>query len=155
MHRQDIVFVLCGEGVGRYALAQLSKDLPNLRISGLRPAAELNVLLNAADIHLLPQRAEYADLVMPSKLMGMLASGRPVVASAGAGTQLECVVKSCGIAVEPERPEEIARAVEHLADDAALRRRLGLSARAYAEQHLDREVVLSEFERALLTLCRR
>ena len=54
-----------------------------------------------ADIHLLPQKAEAADLVMPSKLGGMLASGRPVVASAAAGTQIALMVASCGTVVAP------------------------------------------------------
>ena len=43
-------------------------------------------LLGMADIHLLPQRADAADLVMPSKLIGMFASGRPVLATAHLGT---------------------------------------------------------------------
>ena len=42
-------------------------------------------LLATADIHLLPQRADAADLVMPSKLTGMLASARAVVATAHVG----------------------------------------------------------------------
>jgi len=56
------------------------------------PAERLGELLTCADIHLLPQRADAADLVMPSKLTGMLASGRPVVATAHAGVldRLRC-----------------------------------------------------------------
>jgi len=46
----------------------------------LQPLERLNDLLNMADIHLLPQRSGAADLLMPSKLTGMLSSGRPVVA---------------------------------------------------------------------------
>ena len=152
-HRQDIMFLLCGDGGGRSALVTQAMGLQNVRIMGLRPPDELNALLNAADIHLLPQRAEYADLVMPSKLLGILASGRPVVACARSGTQLATVAESCGIAVEPERPDEIARAVVRLVDDSALRGHLGAAARSYAEQNLDRDVILSEFERALFAVC--
>ncbi len=147
--RQDIAFVLCGDGVGRDALLAHAKGLPNLRVRELLPLDQLNSLLNAADIHLLPQRAQYADLVMPSKLLGILASGRPVVASARPGTQLAKVAETCGLAIEPERPVEIAKAVVRLADDPDLRRRLGAAAREYAERNLDRDGILSEFETAL------
>ena len=58
----------------------------------LQPADRLNELLNLADIHLLPQRADAADLVMPSKLTGMMASGRAVLATASPGTQLATVI---------------------------------------------------------------
>lgn len=153
-HRRDILFVLCGDGAGRGELVAQAIGLENVRILGLRPPEELNALLNAADLHLLPQRAEYADLVMPSKLLGILASGRPVIACAHRGTQLSVVSDSCGISVEPERPEEIARAVVRLVDDPAMRASLGAAARSYAERNLDREVILSEFERALFEVCR-
>jgi len=62
----------------------------NLRFLGLQPAQRLPDLLATADIHLLPQKAEAADLVMPRKLTGMLASARAVVATAKPGTELVC-----------------------------------------------------------------
>ena len=67
----------------------------------LQPVAKLNDLLNAADIHLLPQRADAADLVMPSKLAFMLASGRPVVAGAAPGTALARAIEG---AASPSPP---------------------------------------------------
>lgn len=106
----------------------------------------LGELLAMADIHLLPQGADAADLVMPSKLTGMLASGRPVVATANAGTELASVVADCGLVVSPEKPKVFADAIRLLANDAALRARLGASGRAYAEAHLDRDAVLGKFE---------
>jgi colanic acid biosynthesis glycosyl transferase WcaI len=75
-----IVFVLCGNGMGRAALVQSCANLPNVFFLDLQPANRLSDLLAMADIHLLPQRADAADLVMPSKLIGMLVSGRPVLA---------------------------------------------------------------------------
>ena len=76
-----LLFVICGEGVARERLKQMGGDLRNVRWLPLQPMEKLNELLNLADVHLLPQRADVADLVMPSKLLGMLASGRPVLDS--------------------------------------------------------------------------
>ena len=81
----NIQFVFCGEGPFRETLAGLSAQLPNVLWLPLQPIDRLNDLMNLADMHLLPQCAEIADLVMPSKLTGILASGRPVVITASSG----------------------------------------------------------------------
>jgi colanic acid biosynthesis glycosyl transferase WcaI len=94
-------FVFCGNGAGKAELVRLTQGLPNVRFLDLQPMARLNDLVGLADIHLLPQRADAADLVMSSKLTGMLASGRPVVASAHADTELGRVLSSCGVLVTP------------------------------------------------------
>ena len=73
------------------------------------------------DIHLLPQRADAADLVMPSKLTGMLASSRPVVATAQAGTEVASVVSGCGVVLDRDDPSAFTNAVLALADDAPRR----------------------------------
>jgi colanic acid biosynthesis glycosyl transferase WcaI len=150
--RVDLVWVFCGEGVGRGDFERACVGLPNVRLLPLQPVGRLSELLNLADIHLLPQRADVEDLVMPSKLSGMLASGRPVVATARAGTELEKVVAGCGVVVDAENPEAFGRAVIALADDAERRTVLGLAARAYAEAYMGRDAVLGAFETALLHL---
>jgi colanic acid biosynthesis glycosyl transferase WcaI len=116
----------------------------------IQPVARLNDLLNAADIHLLPQRADAADLVMPSKLAFMLASGRPVVAGAGVGTAIATAIEGCGMVVPPGDGLAMAAAVAALAGDEQARRRLGDSARARALADWDREAILTAYERALM-----
>ncbi|GAB4057309.1 hypothetical protein GCM10028811_03510 [Uliginosibacterium sediminicola] len=145
----DVIFVFCGQGAGKAALDIQCKGLSNVRLLPLQPLARLGELLSMADIHLLPQRADAADLVMPSKLTGMLASGRPVIATAAAGTELADVVASCGLIVPPENPKALADAVVRLSSDGALRQQLGRSGRRYAEQNLDVQVVLRRFEQTL------
>jgi colanic acid biosynthesis glycosyl transferase WcaI len=124
----------------------------------LQPYLRLNELLNAADIHLLPQRAGAADLVMPSKLTGMLSSGRPVLATAEPDTQVGHVVggymqdDACGVIVPTEDPTALHAAVKQLVNDPELRQRLGTNARRYAVEHLGREQVLERFQRDLSEL---
>jgi colanic acid biosynthesis glycosyl transferase WcaI len=147
-----IVFVFCGDGAGRANLVDLCAGLPNVRFIGLQSVERLPDLLATAQIHLLPQRADAADLVMPSKLTGMLASALPVVVSAQPGTELANVAQHCGLVVPPEDPVAFAKAVQALAADPALRERLGVAGFAYAKANLDREVVLGRFEAELLGL---
>jgi colanic acid biosynthesis glycosyl transferase WcaI len=142
----EVVFVFCGNGAGRADLVALCAGLTNVRFMDLQPMERLGELLEFADIHLLPQRADAADLVMPSKLTGMLASGRPVVATAHINTELASVVAGCGVVVPPEEPELFFNAIIKLANDFPLRVTLGAAGRAYAEEHMDRDAVLTAFE---------
>jgi colanic acid biosynthesis glycosyl transferase WcaI len=146
------VWVFCGDGVGRGDLERACVGLPNVRFLELQPVERLGELLGMADIHLLPQRADAADLVMPSKLTGMLASGRPVIATALPGTQVAEVVEQCGLVVPPGDAEALVDAVLSLADDAPGRATLGARARAYAEANLERDAILSRFESELRSL---
>lgn len=150
--RSDLHFIFCGDGAYRAQLERAVEGAGNVSFLPLQPLDRLNVLLNAADIHLLPQRAGAADLVMPSKLTGMLASGRPVIATAAAGTQVAHAVEGCGRVVAPGDVADFVRAVEELAGDGARRRAMGQAARSYAERELARDAVLGRFERALENL---
>lgn len=145
-------FVFCGDGAGRDMLVSACRGLPQVRFMELQPEGQLPALLAMADVHLLPQRADAADLVMPSKLTGMLASGRPVVATANPGTELAEVVQCCGVATPPADAPAFAQAVLALAADSGLRSRLGAAGRAHALAHMDRSSVLVQFERELHTL---
>lgn len=155
---QQLVFLFCGNGAGRDTMAQACQGLSQVRFLDLQPLEVLPSLLALADIHLLPQRADAADLVMPSKLTGMLASGRPVVATAHAGTELAAVVSGelsaisadapaapLGCVVPPEDAAAMAQALLQLAADPAGRKAMGTAARHFAETHLDQAAVLARF----------
>jgi len=142
----NIQFVMCGSGAAYKRLRKLAINLDNILWLPLQPLEKLNDLLNFADIHLLPQSKNIADLVMPSKLTGILASGKPVVATAMQGTQLAEVVEGKGLVVPPDSLKEFSDAINELANMPDKRVKLGLSAREYAVKYLDREVVMSKFE---------
>jgi len=137
-----VVFVVCGDGVMKPELEAAAKELPNLKLLPLQPFARLSELLGLADIHLLTQSADAEDLVLPSKLTGMLASGRPVIATCRAGTEIAVVVQHCGLVAAPGDGAALALAILQLINDVASRLRLGTQARAYAEANLSRDSVL-------------
>jgi colanic acid biosynthesis glycosyl transferase WcaI len=140
--RKDIVFVVSGDGVMKPVLQRAAAELPNVRFLPLQPIERLGELLCLGDIHLLPQNAEATDLVLPSKLSGMLASGRPIITLSESGTELHSVVSQCGLVVPPGNHEALAAAVVRLADDVAARREFGRRARVYAESHFEIDAVL-------------
>jgi colanic acid biosynthesis glycosyl transferase WcaI len=132
---------------------KLSRDLPNVRFLDLQPSKRLNALLNLANTHLLPQLSGAADLVMPSKLKGMCASGRPAIATAEHGTQIAHVVQKCGIVVQPGDVTALASAIVYLATNPEKCTQLGKAARRYAVNHWNQEKVLGQVEQKLVELC--
>ena len=151
-HRDDLVFVICGEGPELARLKAQADGLANVHFHPLQSAARLRELLELATIHLLTQVDAAADLVLPSKLTNMLLSGRPVIATTLPGTGLYDEVEGCGLAIPPGDADALAAAIIRLADDPALAATLGAAARTRAAQRWSREAILGSFERHLSAL---
>lgn len=147
-----IRFVLCGDGGSRTDLMERYRHLENVTWLPQQPLQHLNELLNAADIHVLPQRADAADLVMPSKLTGMMASGRPTVASSPPHGELAAALTGAGIVVQPGNAEAFAEAIRKLTSDPALRRQMGTLAREHAVARMGKRSILSDLEAQLQEL---
>ena len=147
-----IQFIVCGEGPQKSKLQEMAIGLRNVHFIGLQPDDRFKELLSTADFHLLPQRAKAADLVLPSKLGGIFASGRPVIATAEPGTGLANEVGDAGLVVCPEDAQAFAEAVITMAENEALRTTLGKNARQRALQRWSKLNILHSLERELLTL---
>jgi colanic acid biosynthesis glycosyl transferase WcaI len=154
--RGEIKFALVGTGTARDRIERAAKQrgLHNVRFFRVQPLERLPFMLAAGDIHLVVERREAADLVMPSKLTNILAAGRPSIATANPGTALYQVLNSygCGITTIPGSVAELVAGIVELAGDARMRERLGRNARRYAESHLGRDKILTEFESKLQEL---
>lgn len=136
------LFVMCGDGVARAAIEKQARGMPNIKFIPLQPIERLNELMNIADIHLLPQRINAEDLVMPSKLITILSSGKPVIVTARVGTELESYVSGCGIVTEPGDTDAIKEAILDIAFDSAKSEALGKKGRACAIENWSKENVL-------------
>jgi colanic acid biosynthesis glycosyl transferase WcaI len=146
--RQGLRFVIAGEGPERHALEELARGCgldARIRFVSLAPPERLAELLSAADIHCIPQRRAAADLVLPSKLLNIMAVARPVVATADPDTDLARTIDeaACGLVVEPEDAALLAGAIARLAASAELRQRCGEAARRHVVEHLGIDRILS------------
>lgn len=150
--RPDFVMMIGGDGVGRARLTSLAAGLSNVHFVPIQPLDRFNAFLAIADVHLMPQKPSVADLVMPSKLPAMLASGRPVVAGAMTGTQLANEVEGAGIVVPPGDPQRMAQAIIALMSDPEQHRILGQEAARRARAHWAKEAILARFESVLKSL---
>lgn len=145
----DLLFVMAGQGAVRSALEKMAEGLPNLRFLPLQPSERMSEFLALGDIHLVPQKAGVGDLVMPSKMTGILSAGKPVVATCEPGDELGKVVEHCGIATPPGDAPSFARAIMDLMDNPQRRLEWGRSGRFYAEKNLSECAILPKMERHL------
>mgnify|MGYP003342875253 FL=1 len=110
-----IHFVFVGRGSLEQALRRQVQQLglTNVTITGYQPLSGLNVSLNAADLHLVPLTAQLTRCLMPSKLYGILAAGRPLLTNAPAESELHrlTVQHKVGLVVQPQRIDQIVQQI--------------------------------------------
>ena len=153
----DALYVIVGEGANIRPLVERAgnKRLANVRFLPRQPRASLGLLLASADAHLVSLMPGLAGLMEPSKLFGVLAAARPVLAAMEPGSQAAEVVElsGCGLLSEPGDPSSLAAAVRRLAAlPEAEREEMGRRGRAYCEQHFTRACAAGAYRDLLLSL---
>ncbi len=150
--RDDIAFVICGEGPNRAELERQAAGLTNVQLHDLQPIVRMGAMLTMATLHLLPQIAGAADLVLPSKLTNMLASGRPVIATTEPGTGLYAEVDGCGAITPPGDAAALAQAISALVDHPEDCATMGESARHRAAERWAKDSIIARFDATLRTI---
>lgn len=110
-NQQKIKFVIAGEGPAKRGLVEKYGKLANVSFLPFQPYEKFNEFMNLANLHALPQDRGAADLVLPSKLGGMLASGAPVVVTADEGTELANFLGDSAIITPPGDADALSRAI--------------------------------------------
>jgi len=151
--QHDIRFVIIGNGVMKQQLVSKAQSLrlDNVSFLGFQPENELPWMRASMDVHLalyIPSAARYS---MPSKVYEIMASGRPVLASADPGSDVRQLVEGtgAGICVNPLQPEALAEAIVRLRDRPADRQDMGLLGRRYVEGNHTVAHIASEYEHLL------
>ncbi len=113
---KDIVFVIAGQGPMRPDIEAAAKTQNNIRLKDFQPEARMRDFLGVADVHVLPQERGAADLLLPSKLGGMLASGRRIIATADPETELARFLGTSCVLTSPGDVSALAAAIIALKD---------------------------------------
>lgn len=129
----DIVVLLVGDGAVRDALETQARArrLQNVRFLPYQPKEALGDSFATADVFVVSLKRDLTGYIVPSKLYGILAAGRPYVAAVDESSEVAEITTSfgCGLLAEPGDPEDLARKILVLYHDRALARRLGGRAR--------------------------
>ncbi|WP_162052649.1 WcaI family glycosyltransferase [Pontibacter pamirensis] len=148
----EIKFIICGSGPYKEKLLLLAAkmELKNVIFFPLQPSESFNLFLNLADVHLIIQKSNAGDLVMPSKLTSVLGVGGLALITAHKGTGLYSSVSlhNIGLLIEPEDQQAlntgIWKAISENHDS------IRANARTYAEEHLSIDKIMGDYEKQVL-----
>ena len=147
----DVVFLVVGEGASRADLQREAarRGLHNVLFMSHQPKALLSQSLGAADVHLVSLRRGLAGYIVPSKVYGILAAGKPFIAAVEDGSEPALLIEewACGLRVEPGDPRALADAVLQMRQ--APLEEMGMRARSAAEERYNRHRATSAYLRVL------
>lgn len=147
---QDILFILVGDGVKKEALENMSKDkrLTNIRFIPTQPVSVYPQVLNASDIGLAVLDKMLVTPVIPGKILSIMASGIPVIASLPLMGDAPKLINAhkCGLVVAPGDSQSLAKAVLKLYNNGKLRKEMGENGRNAAVQCFSRPACVNKFE---------
>jgi len=149
-HEPKIRFVIVGDGSARDVLRHSAERacLENVVFLPFQPREILPRVLATADVSVLSLKKGFATDSVPSKLLNILASGRPVMAVVDPGSDISKIVREahCGATVEPENPTALAATLLQLSRNEPLRKLWGENARAYVLKYGSKSVAAEKFQ---------
>jgi colanic acid biosynthesis glycosyl transferase WcaI len=130
-----VVFV--GDGAQRGAVSMAAANAPNVRFLPFFPAADIASVLAAADLHIVTIKRGLEGVVVPSKMYGILASGRPMLAVAPAETDAAwiCRERGAGLRAEPDKPAELIAVLREVLEQPERLVAMGRAARTVAADY--------------------
>jgi len=134
----EIVIVLVGEGVKKAALEEQTRalGLQNVRFLPYAPKERLTESFASADVFIVSLKKGLSGIIVPSKLYGILAAGRPYVAAVEEDCEVTAITRQydCGLLATLGDPADLAEKILTLYNDRAMAERLGRNARQAALQ---------------------
>lgn len=150
-----ILFAFVGQGARRAEAVALAQGLDNVSFLPYQPADRLAESLSAADVHLSSLRSGLEGLLVPSKLYGVLAAGRPLFHVGPPGCELSRVIREhdIGWTGEPGSDAALAAAIAAAAADPGWVAERGTRARALLESRWDRPLAVERWRALLAEAC--
>jgi len=148
--KERLVIAVVGDGARRERLEReaIARGLTNLRFFPYQPKSLLHESFAAADAFLISLKPGLEGYIVPSKLYGVLAAGRPYVAAVDPTCEAAVLAREhhCGVWAAPGDPEALAGAVAALYDDGPGARAMGENARQLARRFDRRAAVQAYYE---------
>lgn len=149
-----VVFAIVGEGASKAALQAeaAQRRLPNVEFLPYQPKEDLADSLGAADLHVVGLRRGLAGFIVPSKVYGILAAGKPYVAAVEPATEPALIAEEhgCGVRVAPGDPSALVAAIRGLREGPL--EEMGANARRCLEERFDRPRATEAYRRLLESL---
>jgi colanic acid biosynthesis glycosyl transferase WcaI len=151
-----LAVVVIGTGVRHADLRELADRLEAdaVRFLDYQPRELLPLSLAAADLHVVGLARGLSGFIVPSRLYGVLAAGRPVIAAAEEDAETALTVREarCGVVVPPGRPELLAAAIRDAYEGRLDLEGMGRRAREWVVAEADRRVAVARYRELLAEL---
>jgi colanic acid biosynthesis glycosyl transferase WcaI len=120
------------------------------------PRARLGELQAIADVSIVTLRSGLGNISVPSKVLGYMAAGRPVIGLVDSSSDTASLLRNakCGVVLEPGDIVGLARELRALAANPSLAREWGQRGRQHVLDQLDARVVLGRGVEVLETVAR-
>jgi putative colanic acid biosynthesis glycosyltransferase WcaI len=151
----DLEVVIAGFGARHAAMMGLAERVQaDIRFLSYQPRDVLSQSLSSADVHFVGLAPGLSGYVVPSRLYGIMAVGRPVIAAADATSEISKVVADvgCGVVLPPARPDLVAGAIRDLYENRHTLDELGAKGRQYVEAEADRRVAHERYRAVIRDL---
>lgn len=144
---QRFEIIIVGDGAKRTWLENEIKPYPGITLYPPVPYEDLSDLLCSADVHILFQKPEVVDTVMPSKILGMMASAKPSIITGHAQSEVAQAmrVSNGGYYSSEKEIDTVLKQLEVLISDAGLAQEMGIKARKYVVSNFAKDQILSTF----------
>ena len=143
--REGLTIAIIGDGSKRHALEAMAtaRGLDNVRFFPYQPKALLHESFATADAFVVSLKSGLEGFIVPSKVYGILAAGRPYIAATDPSAEPAAIVRegACGLVAAPDDPAALADAIATLYDDRVATREMGARARRVARQFDRRSAV--------------
>ena len=148
--REDVRIVIAGFGARHAEMVALARRLEvgdAVHFLPYQKRERLPLSLSSADAHVVGLARGLSGYVVPSRLYGILAAGRPVIVGADDDSETARLVREidCGVVVPPARPDLLARTIREAAEGAFDLEAMGRRGRAYVEEEADRVVAMERY----------
>lgn len=143
----EIEIVIVGEGGYLSVLKERISKYTFVKFFNLVPFNELSDLLCSANCHFLFQKTNVLDTIMPSKILGMMASGKPSIISGNKDSEVNNIFKNdCGFYFSNNDVNSIYQQIVTLKNNVTLAENIGENARKYILKHFSEDSILKNFE---------
>jgi glycosyltransferase involved in cell wall biosynthesis len=151
--RPSIAFLFIGGGAHYPRLHQeiAHRQLKNVHFKPYQPSERLAESLSLPDVHLISLRPQLEGIVVPSKLYGILAAGRPAIfIGDDNGEVARCLRRTdCGLTVLPSEGRALAKHIISLAENPKRAAEMGRRARSSFEAQFDKRIAIAEWTHLL------
>jgi glycosyltransferase involved in cell wall biosynthesis len=150
---KKIFFVFIGEGIKRGYIEKKVKEkgLNNILFFPFQPREVLTYSLGLADVSLVSLKKGFEGMVVPSKIYGILASGRPMIGVVGRESEITDIIRKgeCGSVVEIGDWDGLSEIIIEYYKNPQKCREKGMNGRKYFEENYDRKIATKKYIRVI------